>query len=306
MPIDAIVFTTISFGIAGTTLIADKPKLSAGDTKAKTGFEISIGYSFLEFAGLFEGKKQIAEFLHEIFLVDPRDVYDLELAEAAEVYLGIYGDINVLDFYGLDYAAETVLNTVASFIELSCKSAINIYFSEKDKPIPKYLANSECFGCLENEVWCILMNASLCMEKVKCIENLIKLPKFANDTDLVRISILVESDTTDFVIDEILKVAIKQQLAEQIMCPSNILTRVDIVHLEQLHYEIGLQINNQNNLTELEEFTMKLYKLTDIGILKFVTQSAILTSVQESFLYQQRIYGYTKEAEKQTASSVGT
>jgi hypothetical protein len=47
----------------------------------------------------------------------------------------------------------------------------------------------------------------------------------------VLISILVESDTADFVIDEIFKVAIKQQLAEQIMCPSNILTRVDIVHL---------------------------------------------------------------------------
>jgi uncharacterized membrane protein len=75
---------------------------------------------------------------------------------------------------------------------------------------------------------------------------------------------------------------------------------------EQLQYEIGLQINNQENLTELEQFTMKLYKLTDTGILNVVTQSAILTSVQESFLYQQRIYGYTKEAEKQTASSVGT
>jgi hypothetical protein len=76
--------------------------------------------------------------------------------------------------------------------------------------------------------------------------------------------------------------------------------------LEQLQYEIGLQINNQNNLTELKEFTMKLYKLTDTGILKFVTQNVILTSVQDSFLYQQRIYGYTKEADKQTASSVGT
>jgi hypothetical protein len=50
----------------------------------KTGFEIGIEYSFLEFTGLYEGKKQITEFLHEIFLVAPRDIYDLELTEATE------------------------------------------------------------------------------------------------------------------------------------------------------------------------------------------------------------------------------
>jgi hypothetical protein len=58
--------------------------LNFSDTKAKTGFEISIEYSFLEFTGLVEGEKQIAEFLHEIFLVNVRDIYDLELTEATE------------------------------------------------------------------------------------------------------------------------------------------------------------------------------------------------------------------------------
>ena len=77
-------------------------------------------------------------------------------------------------------------------------------------------------------------------------------------------------------------------------------------YIEALQYEIGLRLHNQDNIPQLEQRTLTLYRLTDSGRLKLETEVATFTSVMESFWYQQRIYGYPKKPKKQTVSSVGT
>ena len=75
--------------------------------------------------------------------------------------------------------------------------------------------------------------------------------KFANDTDFVLISILVNSDVDEVTITDKLKISIKQQLATQIECSLEALTNVDMVRS-------GKMIIKQKILHAVHSFFVKL------------------------------------------------
>ncbi|XP_053385211.1 uncharacterized protein LOC123537590 [Mercenaria mercenaria] len=189
-------------------------------------------------------------------------------------------------------------NFVVNILENSFTST----YLEPQKPIPKYVDN-HCFGCADKEVWCILSNKSLCLSKFDCLEKQALPTKFAIDTEIVRVSILMLSDKDFVTVTEDFKNVMRQQIADQLFCSKELLTKVNMVESEDGKFELGFDITLRDDNTELKKLVILLQRIVDLEQLEIITTEAYFIAVSESLMFQQFISGYPKPRKDEGVSS---
>ncbi|XP_045182105.2 uncharacterized protein LOC123540852 [Mercenaria mercenaria] len=191
---------------------------------------------------------------------------------------------------------------VDNLIVSKVENSLSVTYSEPHKPIPRYIDN-DCFGCASIEVWCILPDISLCLSKFECLDQQALAMKFAPDTEIVRVSILMSSETEFVDVTDEFKDVMKQQIADQLYCSAELLRNVNMVTAEDELLELGFEIILRDNNAELKELVIHLQRITDRGEMYIKTTEASLTAVSNSLLYQQFISGYPKPKKDELVSS---
>ncbi|XP_060567445.1 uncharacterized protein LOC132726187 [Ruditapes philippinarum] len=141
------------------------------------------------------------------------------------------------------------------------------------------------------------------MSKSMCIDIYYNHLKFSDDTEIVHINLLMSSEE-DFVdISEGVKNKLKVQLAEQINCTVELLTKVDLVQSEEEGYiELGFVIMSLNDNRELKKAVINVHRATDKGQLRVITPSSVCDAVPETVLFRQYISGYPKPTQERLNS----
>ncbi|XP_060568223.1 uncharacterized protein LOC132726850, partial [Ruditapes philippinarum] len=195
------------------------------------------------------------------------------------------------------------------------KDSLVMRYLDTGRPLPR-LIESSCFGCKNDMVWCLLPDISLCLLKAQCIGQTVTYPRFANDTDLVRVSFLFESDVNDVVINHEFIKDIRGQFVRQLNCSLEHLDNIKMVYSDFHVYEIRLDVFKQTGMepeqefdtreaiTDLENLVYRLHVLADTGKLSIITENVNMTSMIQSVVYRQLISGYMK-SDRKTKQIVG-
>ncbi|XP_053382179.1 uncharacterized protein LOC123541127 [Mercenaria mercenaria] len=174
------------------------------------------------------------------------------------------------------------------------EGSLSVKYLDPHKPIPRFVDN-DCFGCSSSETWCILPNISLCLPKIQCLGEHALVQKFAPDTEIVRVSILMSSEAEFVDITDEFKDVMRQQIADQLYCSQDMLKKVNMVTSEDGKFELGFDIVLRENNAELREIVIFLQNIVDSEEFYIETTEVSLKAESDSLIYQQFISGYPKE-----------
>ncbi|XP_060588048.1 uncharacterized protein LOC132743535 [Ruditapes philippinarum] len=143
---------------------------------------------------------------------------------------------------------------------------------------------------------------SFCMPIEERIETNTPYPRFANDTDLARVSLFFycDSQVNQMDITEDLINDIRKQFADQLNCSLTFVDNILMAQSDINTFEMRLDIVNQGSIKELENVLYKFHKAADKGQLRISTAYANLTSMVKSVVYRQMIYGFSRTTKKKS------